>query len=87
MGLLRLLAIIFIVYLVFRLAARFLFPLLAKYFIRKATSNMEERVKSQQAGKKVFEEGDIEIRKMDRRQDGGSSANNEDDYIDFEEVE
>jgi hypothetical protein len=85
-GLIRLLAIIFLVYLVFRLAARFLFPLVARYFMKKAASTMEEHMKSQKSGEKVFQEGDVEIRKMDNP-NSQAASDRQDDYIDFEEID
>ncbi len=47
---------------------------------------MEEHMKSKKSGEKVFQEGDVEIRKMDNP-NSQAASDRQDDYIDFEEID
>ena len=85
MGLIRVLGIILIIYVSLRLLSRYVLPFLARYVVKKATENMQETVKSQQQGQKVYQDEKVVIRKTqstksddDRTDDG--------EYVDFEEV-
>ena len=80
----RFLLIILLVIIGFRLFVRFVFPLIAKYFVKKASDSIQEQTKRKTQGEKVFEKGDIEIRKP-RRPDN-RSKDSDDDYVDYTEV-
>jgi hypothetical protein len=85
MGLLRFAAIAFVIYLIFRLIARFVLPLLAKYFVKKATQNMHERVQTQSEGEKIYQDEKVIIRKTNQKK-ANESKSNDDEFVDFEEV-
>jgi len=86
MGLLRFLLIGFAIYWGWRLFTRFLLPFLAKYFLKKATTKMQDQVKNQREGQKVYSSGNVEIRKTTQQKSGGTN-NTQEEYVDFEEVE
>ena len=85
MGLLRFAAIAFVIYLIFRFIARFVLPLLAKYFVKKASQNMEERVKTKSEGEKIYQDEKVIIRKTNPNKTNDSKSN-DDEFVDFEEV-
>jgi len=85
MGLIRFLAIAFLIYFGFKLLVRFFLPLLGKYAIKKASENMQEQAKRAQDGPKVYEQGNVTIRKPA----GGNtrSKSNDEEYVDFQEID
>lgn len=83
---LKVLAIIVLVVLGFRLLARVFLPILGRYAIKKVSQNFEEQMKSQSQGQRVYEDGKVEIRKSESSQKQNQSAESQDEYIDFEEV-
>ena len=80
----RVLLIILLVIIGFRLFVRFVLPLITKYFVKKATDSIHEQAKRKTQGEKVFEKGDIEIRKP--RKPDNRSKDSDDDYVDYTEV-
>ncbi|GAB5538864.1 MAG: hypothetical protein Salg2KO_09670 [Salibacteraceae bacterium] len=82
---LKALAIIIAAVLLFRLLIRFLLPILGKFAIKKVTENMKEQSKRKTDGEKVYQKGDIEIRKSNKNSAGG--GNSDDEYVDYTEVE
>jgi hypothetical protein len=85
MGLLRFAVIAFAIYLIFRLIARFVLPFLAKYFVKKATQNMQERVKTKSEGEKIYQDEKVIIRKTNQKKTNEPKSN-DDEFVDFEEV-
>ena len=85
MGLIRFLAIAAVIYLLFRIIARFVLPLLARSVFKKASKQMEEQMKQRTQGEKVYQDKDVTIRKTDQSTKRGGS-DQDDEYIDFEEV-
>ncbi|MEZ4720777.1 MAG: DUF4834 family protein [Flavobacteriales bacterium] len=83
---LKVLAIIVLVVLGFRMLVRVFLPILGRYAIKKVSQNFEEQMKSQSQGQRVYEDGKVEIRKSESSQKQNHSADNMDEYIDFEEV-
>ncbi len=83
---LRFLAILLLVVLVFRLLMRFLLPILGKYAVKKATESMQEKTKQQTEGQKIYQHGDITIRKP-TSSNNRNASNNEEDFVDYQEVE
>ena len=84
--LIKVLAIIFLVIVSFRLLARFFLPLLGKYAIKKVTETMQERVKTQQEGERIYQDGKVEIRKVNKSDPNSHEDDSNSDYIDYEEV-
>ncbi|MEX2595549.1 MAG: DUF4834 family protein [Salibacteraceae bacterium] len=85
MGLIRFLAIAFVIYMAFRLLTRFILPWIARQFIKKASKSMQDQMKSRTEGDKVYEEGEITIRKT-KSERASTKKKDDDEYIDFEEV-
>ena len=85
MGLIRIIGIALIIYLIIRLITRFILPLAARYFMRKASETLQEQVKTRQSGQKIYEEGEVTIRKTQQKS-SESKASDSGDYVDFEEV-
>ena len=85
MGLLRFAAIAFVIYLIFRLIARFLLPLLGKYFVKKATQKMQDQMKTKTEGEKIYQDEKVIIRKTNPNKTNNSKSN-DDEFVDFEEV-
>lgn len=87
MGLLRFLALAALIYLLFRIIARYILPWLTKKVVKKATERMQEQVKKQQDGEKVYQDEKVIIRKGKGNQRPiEDKSGNDDEYIDFEEV-
>ena len=82
---LKLIAIILAVVLSFRLIIRYILPALGLYVVKKASKNMEEKMKTKSQGQKIYQKGDTEIRMKSNNQ--GSSNSNSDEFVDFEEVD
>ena len=81
---LRILAIILVIVVVLRVLARYLLPVLGRYAIKKASEKMHEKARTRY-GKKVFQAGDITIRKSDH---SNPNQGNEDiEYIDYEDID
>ena len=78
MQLLRTILIIIIVYYLVKLFARYVLPVLAKYFIRKATKNMQKN--HDKPKRKV---GDINIDYMPEKKQTPDDLG---EYIDYEDV-
>jgi len=92
MGLIRFLAIALIIYSVFRLLMRYVFPWLAKYVLRKASQQMQDQMNQQRNGnrepkaEKIYDKGNVEIRKTSKTLGNKTSSASDDEYVDFEEV-
>jgi hypothetical protein len=86
MGLLRFLALAALVYLLFRITARFVLPWLTKKVVKKATERMEEQVKQRQQGQKIYQDEKVTIRKTQDSSKKGKNNTDDDEYVDFEEV-
>lgn len=86
MALLRFLLIVFAGYLLFRVIGRYVLPWLGKKVVEKAQDNMAEQMERRHSGEKVYESGDITIRKTTAKRDLTRKNGNE-DYVDYEEVE
>lgn len=87
MGLIRFLAILALVYLLFKLIGRFLLPYLTRKVVKKAAEQMEEQLKRQQEGEKIYQDGKVTIRKpKEPHSSGNRNASDKDEYVDFEEV-
>tara|TARA_B110000046_G_scaffold127747_1_gene134141 strand:- start:1791 stop:2045 length:255 start_codon:yes stop_codon:yes gene_type:complete len=82
---LKLIAVILATVLSFRLIVRYILPMLGLYVVKKASKNMEEKMKEKSQGQKIYQKGDTEIRLKSNQ--NGSSNSKTDDYIDFEEVD
>ncbi len=85
MGLLRFAAIAFLIYLLFRLIVRFLLPWLAKYFVKKATQNLQDQMNAKTEGEKIYQDEKVVIRKTNQKKSGDSKST-DDEFVDFEEV-
>jgi hypothetical protein len=83
MGLIRLLGIILIAYLAIRLITRYLLPLAGRYFVKKATNNMQEQMRSREQGEKIYQDEKVTIRKKDQ---SSPSSSDQGEYVDYEEV-
>lgn len=87
MGFIRFLFVLIIVYYVFKLLSRYLFPFLLKRFVRKAQQKMgvEPEVDINKAKKKI---GQVNIDYIPKKEKKKNSAKPEEpeDYIDFEDV-
>lgn len=64
---------------------RYLLPLLGKYAIKKATESIQEKAKNQTEGQKIYQHGDITIRKPSPNNKNARS--NDEDFVDYQEVE
>lgn len=87
MGLIRILAIVFLIILVFRLLARFVFPWLLRSFISKTQRDFEQKrqdLHDQQHPQRP--EGEVTIKTTSKKK---QNKGNDDDseYVDFEEVD
>jgi hypothetical protein len=82
---LKVVAILILIVFAFRMLARFFLPLLGKYAIKKVNENMQERAKTQQQGEKIYQDGEVEIRKT-KSDHKTSTQSNDDEYIDYEEL-
>ena len=87
MGFIRFLFILIVVYYVFKLLSRFLFPFLLKQFVKKAQQKMgvEPEVDIKKAKKKVGQVNIDYIPKKEKKKNSGNSEELE-DYVDFEDV-
>lgn len=85
MALLRFLVIAFMIYLGFRLIVRYLLPLFGHYVVRKASEQVTEQMTRQQQGRKIYQDGNMTIRKSDQRNKNANGADEE--YIDFQEID
>lgn len=85
-GLLRTLAIIFLVFWGFRIIGRYILPWLGKWAIRKAGQRMQDQVNVnfQQSQKRredvIKDDGNIKISKT-------KSSSDEGEFVDFEEID
>jgi hypothetical protein len=65
-------------------------PFLAKYVMKKASQKMQDQMNQQPkrnaSGEKIYDKGDIEIRKKPDSSSSNVSSAGDDEYIDFEEV-
>lgn len=85
MGLLRILGILLIIYFAMRLISRFLLPFIGRYFVKKANESMQERMRQQREGDKIYQDGEVTIRKANKS--GNKSSEGDDgEYVDYEEV-
>lgn len=85
MGLIRILGIFLIIYLAMQLISRYLLPWAAKYFVKKASEGMQERMRTREDGEKIYQEGEVTIRKTAPKSDNSSSSE-DGEYVDYEEV-
>ncbi len=87
-GLLRTLAIFFLVYWGIKLFVRYVLPLLGIWAIKKAGKKFSEQAQEQQAQRTqrngsenvIKDDGSVRITKSDNKYDSG-------DYVDYEEVD
>ena len=90
MGLIRFLAIAFLIYWAVRLLMRFVMPFLAKYVLKKASQKMQNQMNQQpnssNSGDKIYDRGDVEIRTKPKSSSSDISSAGDDEYVDFEEV-
>jgi hypothetical protein len=84
MGLIRTLLIIAVIYFSLRLISRFVFPFVARYFMKKASETLQEQMRSTQQGQKIYQEGEVTIRKKDQKDQ--AKGMDEGEYVDYEEV-
>ena len=84
--LLKLLAIILAVVLIFRLMIRYLLPALGLFVVKKASKNMEEQMKKKTQGERIYSKGDTETRMKSNRTNTTSSAG-DDDFVEYEEID
>jgi len=86
MGLIRTLAILVIIYYVFKFFSRYIAPI----FLKKMMSNVEKKMRDQQNQRNEPNEpkGKIGETVIDVKPNSGKQSNkNAGDYVDFEEVE
>ena len=84
MGVLRTIAVIFIIFFILRLIGRYVLPIVMRSFAGKMQRNFEESMnefKEQQSPTKP--EGEVTISEKKNKE----KDQNEGDYVDFEEVE
>jgi len=86
MGLLRTLAIIFIIILVFRVLSRFVFPWLLKSFVNKAQRDFEQKRQDIDDQHSQRPEGEVTI-KTKPKKGQNRSKDDDGDYVDYEEVD
>jgi hypothetical protein len=79
MQLIRTILIILAVYYLFRLTVRYALPLIAKYFIKKATKQYQDQYQKPQQKK----EGEVSI---NYKPDNSSKLDDLGEYVDFKEV-
>lgn len=79
----KVLAILLLVVVAIRLLVRWLLPVLGRYAVNKASESMKERHKSQSMGPKVYDDGQVEIRKATKKDRPGSTDVED---VDFEEI-
>jgi hypothetical protein len=83
MALIRFLTIALIIYFAWKLVVRIFLPMLGNYAVRKATENLKEQSQRARNGDKVYQRGDMTIRKpADPSKKGGSER----DFTEYEEV-
>ena len=85
MALIRILGIVLLIYLFIKLMTRIVFPLAARYFMRKASQNIEEKMRSQSQGQKIYQDEKVTIRKPSGTANNGP-AGNDGEYVEYEEV-
>ena len=85
MALIRLLIVVLGVYLLYWIVMRVLLPFAARYFMRKASENFQEKMKQKEDGKKVYQDEKVTIRKASPKSDGNNRTD-DGEYVDFEEV-
>lgn len=91
MGLLKVLLLIVLIYYLFRLTVRIVFPFLLKYFIGKTQRDFNNRQNGyEQRHRKKDGEISIDyVPKKDKKTttSGGKETNGQGEYVDFEEVD
>ncbi len=86
MGLLRFLLIILAGYLLFRVIGRLLLPWLGKKAVNKAREQMEEQMKRQQSGERIYKDGETEIRSK-KNTPSRPKSDDQGEYVDYVEVD
>lgn len=84
MGLLKTIAILIIVYYVFKFFSRYIAPI----FLKKVVSNMEEKIRKQQEQHQSNQtEGNVGETVIDKKAPSAKEGNkNVGDYVDYEEI-
>ena len=95
-GLVRTIGIIVLIYGLWRLMSKYVFPFMLRWFVGKAQQKMQEQMKAQhqQFGRKkeaktVRDDGKVKITKDKEDSSKNKTQNSQDDfgeYVDFEEV-
>lgn len=85
MALLRFFVFALAGYLLLKIIGRYVLPWLGKKAVEKAQDSMKEKMEQQRSGKKVYESGDIEIRKPS--ESNASKQSDDDDYVDYVEID
>ena len=89
-GVLKTILFLVVVYYVWKLLFRLLFPIVAKKVMNKAQQNMEDRMRQayeQQQGRTYNDsEGDVIIQKGAEKKKEGSVSDSEGEYVEFEEI-
>ena len=90
MGFLRTLLIIILIFWGFRILARIVFPFLIRFFVKKATKNMEQQFKQQTGYREEnvkTNEGEVKITYRENKKENQRKPDSDTgDYVDFEEV-
>ncbi|NTW34150.1 MAG: DUF4834 family protein [Bacteroidetes bacterium] len=82
---LKVILIIIIIYFALQLAARYLFPLLIKYFIKRVSKKFQENINNAADEQSYKKEGETHIEYNSEKKQNKSSEVGE--YVDFEEIE
>ena len=86
MGFLRFLLIAAVVYFLFRLIVRILFPFFVSYLFKKTQTHIDERFKGNSANTKR-REGEVTIEYPEEKKDDNKKTDGRDgEYVDYEEI-
>lgn len=89
-GVIKTILFLVVIYYIWKLLFRLLFPVVAKKVVNKAQQNMEDRMRQayeQQGGTQYSkQEGDVIIQKGAEKKNSGSVSESEGEYVEFEEV-
>jgi len=82
MGLIKTLAIILIVYYIFKFIGKYILPL----FIKRVVNNVEKKYKEQQGFTETKSEGEVGETVIDKKPNRNEGNKNVGDYVDYEEI-
>jgi hypothetical protein len=90
-GVLKTILFLLVVYYVWKLLFRLLFPIVAKKMMNKAQQTMEERMRQAQEaqnGQHTYadQQGDVIIQKGAEKKKKGGVSESEGEYVEFEEI-